>query len=145
MQPILPLAQAYPNDAPTTTNVTARRCCSRRSTSPPAGSLARRIGVTAAASSCSSCALSMPIRLRNAHPALYPAWHPPLDTSTRTGNPPAHRNQQRRSEAVRLIQDRRRHPRQHRAVLYAKFRLTTLAQRCHRSLCQAPNRGQWKE
>lgn len=52
---------------------------------------------------------------------VHPPRHPSLNPSTRASHKALHQDQQQRSEAVRLVQDRRRHPRERREVLSANF------------------------
>ena len=92
-QPLLPLAPGSLSGAPMTTSATARRRCLRRWTLPPARSSGTSIVGIAAASSCSSC-------------EVHPSRNTSLYSRTRAGHQALHQDQQRRSEAVRLVEIR---------------------------------------
>ena len=64
--------------------------------------------------------------VRRAHEQVAPAGHPPIDQGARGGNRRLGREVERRPHAIRLAQERGRHPRHARCLLRANLRL-----RCH--------------
>lgn len=59
--------------------------------------------------------------VRNAHAALHSPRHAPLHTTARAGHSGVSRHQQCRAEALRVVENCRRHARQRREVLSANF------------------------